>query len=941
VIGKTLALVILLSSWSASAIKPSWRYQVLRTPHFEIIYREDQKPLARRYALASEQAYDLLLPIFKEAPEKTYVILRDDTDDANGATNFLPYPNITLYPVLPAANESIANYGDWPLELMLHEYAHVLNIYPAHGFYRPLKYILGSIVRPNGVLPSWYLEGLAVDLESRLSDHGRLRAPETAAMARAFTLDGNIEQEDIARIGDGGLNIWPYGGRPYAYGGWWWDYAHRLKGADVISTWNQNFSRRLPFFLNGPIREQTTHGAPELFDLTKRSVAAHAEKEIETLRTAPISNGGDIEPANSIQEIFAVSPSGRRLAYVSQLFYRGGELRVKTRASSGQPWKDIRGERVLKLTDGLRIHWINDDEFVFDQVDLTNPWVNYRDLYVYDMSKRKLTRLTFEARAQEPAPSPDGSTIAFIQNDGGRTKLSILDRQSGKIKTLVNGTLNHRLGSPEYLNSDELLFTLRQITGKQQIYSFNFKSKSVQPWNRTLFSAESLKLTKQGLLALDSGTRARNVYKVTPKSHEALSNTLTDIVHADYDPEAGALVVSEMTGQGRKLKTYPFAVYQPPRLPAADLPPPPKSQVTSVKTEEESFQPISYLWPRYWFPFIYQADAGYIFQATSSINDPIGRNAYSLLASYDTISKRMSYGFDYVNHSFVVDINPSFAHAQSYLGASGYTVTSDTAALTFASHWPMNSRFQTWRLGGLYAKSESAITTKRIGPAVDYQFSNLGSSTRQWFSWQAELSHQQFLEQTGYLAYGRSYASLGGLAELGGNHRLHFETRAAVAPDLPFGYILDLGDRSLGGIYTVNLVNSNFLLRGYPSGEFTGRKITNANLEYLFPIQTIGQGYGTFPLFFQDVDLVLFTDALSVDGAAYDGKARLYRRRRLSQYSVGSGGEVRLNTMAGYHLPVNFTVGIYYGADTRFGGGFSTFISMGFGELGPIKDKRR
>ena len=64
----------------AGELDSSWRFRVLQSPHFEIIFREDHKELAKRYILAAEQAHELLFPIFKEGPSHTIIFLRDDTD---------------------------------------------------------------------------------------------------------------------------------------------------------------------------------------------------------------------------------------------------------------------------------------------------------------------------------------------------------------------------------------------------------------------------------------------------------------------------------------------------------------------------------------------------------------------------------------------------------------------------------------------------------------------------------------------------------------------------------------------------------------------------------------------------------------------------------------------------------------------------------------------
>ena len=148
-----------------------------------------------------------------------------------------------------------------------------------------------------------------------------------------------------------------------------------------------------------------------------------------------------------------------------------------------------------------------------------------------------------------------------------------------------------------------------------------------------------------------------------------------------------------------------------------------------------------------------------------------------------------------------------------------------------------------------------------------------------------------------------------------------------------------VGDRNVGGNYLVNLANSQFLLRGYPSGTFVGRKIVSSNLEWVMPASELTRGFGTFPLFLRNFELALFADAMAVDGAAYSTQFKGYFRSHLREYYTGAGGEVRLNTSVAYHVPLAFTFGLYYGLKDEYGGGLTPFVGVGLGSLSAISKK--
>jgi hypothetical protein len=932
-----LSLFLLtLFAFKAQALEPAWKLRTLNSPHFEIIYREEQKELARRYIMGAEQAREVLKPVFSEMPEKTIIFLKDDTDSSNGLATFIPYPHITVYPVLPTSLDSVDDYGDWVFEMVLHEYTHILNMYPAHGLYVPFTYIFGTIVRPNAVLPRWWLEGLAVNLESALSTHGRLKASETQAAARALALEDRFKGEDVARINQTDLKTWPYGARPYLYGAWWWDQVRREKGLPVIEAWNQNFSRRLPFFLEGPVYEQTSKTPGEFLKHTFDGLEEQGKKQIEAIKQAGSETATSVAEPRGEQLEFAISPSGQKLVYWLSVPESGSEARLKERpAGSTESFDKIPSRRLFKSVGSVRVQWLDENRFVYDQTDIQYPHTSFRDLYIYNLETGRRERLTTRARAQEPAPSPKATRIAFIQNEGGKNSLMLMEMKDRKISPLVRGNFSQRLSWPGFLNEDEILFVVRQKSGSEKLKVVNVNTMKVSAFTEDLNDAQNPQVTAAGVFVTDAKTHVRNVYQVQDGRVKARSNTLTDIQTVDWDPLRQEILFSELTGEGRRLKALPLKDFNPPTLEQPKWNAPPKASITKVKIEEGSYQPIEYLIPRYWMPFAYQVEDGMLFQGTTQVQDPAGRNAYALQASFDTITHKPSYGASYINSSTPVDIGLNYAKSVNYLGASGIEVDSTAAGADFT--YPF-SRFMQGSVGGIFRDTERGrFAYKRMGPEVWWRYSRLDNPLNERFGYHAELSHQEYTEQSGYISYGRSYAYLAAQARTFGNQRLFIQARGALAPKLPARSVLTLGEPNVGGNYLVNLANSQFLLRGYPSGAFMGRKILSGNLEYSFPLTDLDRGFGTFPLFLRGLEFAVFGDVLAADGAAFDVEREAYATTRLSENYMGTGGEFRLNTTSFYHLPVSLTVGLYYGFNERFGGGLATFVGFGLGGLNPLE----
>ena len=218
-----LILQILVVPSAHGSTDPSTKWMTLKTAHFDLIYDSAQYKQALRFAEYAETAFTDLVPIFKEYPKKTVIWLNNTTDISNGMATAFPYPAITILPVTPTSAQSVGEYGHWGQELLTHEYTHILQFEPQHGLMGMLRWIFGSIVVPNGVLPRWWLEGMAVETESQLSNGGRLRSIQQQAVLRALASDHRLEAEDISRINEVVIPDWMGGGRPYLYGSLMWN----------------------------------------------------------------------------------------------------------------------------------------------------------------------------------------------------------------------------------------------------------------------------------------------------------------------------------------------------------------------------------------------------------------------------------------------------------------------------------------------------------------------------------------------------------------------------------------------------------------------------------------------------------------------------------------------------------------------------------------------
>src|SRR4030095_1575787 len=128
------------------------------------------------------------------------------------------YNFINAYGAPPDGMDELSDFDDFVKLLITHEFTHVvhldtiLNCCP-----RLVDSVLVKISDPNLSQPPWFIEGLAVLMESRHTTAGRLRSTFYDMHLRVPFLEGRVLDLDKVSVGYGAL-VYPGGSVPYLYG---------------------------------------------------------------------------------------------------------------------------------------------------------------------------------------------------------------------------------------------------------------------------------------------------------------------------------------------------------------------------------------------------------------------------------------------------------------------------------------------------------------------------------------------------------------------------------------------------------------------------------------------------------------------------------------------------------------------------------------------------
>lgn len=178
----------------------SIRWSELKTEYFRVVFPDNYYQKAQKFAQYLDTSYYACRFDLCSKPLKTDIVLHPHSSISNAVVSWAPY-RLDIYPIPPQGSYA----QDWFKQLSVHETRHIVQTSRLHhGFGNVLRFVFGQQITAAllGVfVPTWFLEGDAVAVETAMSNSGRGRDALFSVGMRSQLLEKGFYDYDKAYFG--------------------------------------------------------------------------------------------------------------------------------------------------------------------------------------------------------------------------------------------------------------------------------------------------------------------------------------------------------------------------------------------------------------------------------------------------------------------------------------------------------------------------------------------------------------------------------------------------------------------------------------------------------------------------------------------------------------------------------------------------------------------
>jgi len=446
------------------------KWSKFRSPHYTVIHPEGIDSLAQDFARKLEHYYPYMGLALDHRHSHMPVVIHNESSFSNGVFAWAP-KRLEIF-TNPDPN---GYYQDWLTQLALHEGRHAVQIDKLNqGFTKGLYYLGGeqAVGAMAIFLPYWYLEGDAVDSETRLSATGRGRQPSFEMGIKAQLLEaGKLWSFSKATMG----SYKNYIPNHYQLGYLMVRHGRRTYG-DKFWIDFQQYAARKPFLLNPTWFSMKKYGFSTKKQFYKEALNFYQDHWQSNAKERQYTHLTD----------WSAERKGHYTSYTFPHQHSNSNL-VTLKTGMDQIPEFVLIEKAGQERRLFRPGFLNsgrvsysESKIVWDEFIPDTRWSNrnYSIIRSYDLSTGLVSSLGKRTRYFSPAISGDGQKIVAVEQTEKQVfNLTIL-RMDGSKEKVIPSPGGRFLQQPCWMDQDSALVVLISLEAGKSLYRYSLQSES-------------------------------------------------------------------------------------------------------------------------------------------------------------------------------------------------------------------------------------------------------------------------------------------------------------------------------------------------------------------------------------------------------------------------------------------------------------------------------
>ena len=535
------------------------KWNQINTDRVQVIFPKGLEVQGQRVANVVHYLYDNELESVGELRTKVSILLQNQTNVSNGFVTVGPFRS-EFYMTPPQFDQAT----DWVDLLAIHEYRHVQQYANTQrGITKLVKNVLGSWAWGGlfgTVLPRWYFEGDAVDMETQLSATGRGRQPAFNMQYRSL-----IQEEkyyNYEKAGAGSLKDFVPSWYPLGY--YMTTYGKEQFGNDIWAKVVDESVRYKGLFFpfSNSLKRHT--------GLSTKSLYSVVRNELDSLwNNFPVSDFDGLPTPTTINN----TNKKTVIHYNNPQFIVGNQMIVQKGG-----YNQINGYYLLDKFGGETK--ITEPGILLDrtmapfsaaknlicwaELSFHPRWrnKNYSIIRVFNVDTKKKFKISSKSRLFAPALSPDAKKIVALEvSESLANQLVIMNAQSGEVIQKIPNPENTFYHYPKWTVDGTQIIAIAKIKERQILQLIDPTNGVVSNLLPPTVHQLSQPFPFGDFIFFSAAFGASNniyAYHLKEKTLFQVTNSNIGAFQPAVDLEGAKIVYSEFSSEGYNVKSIPF-----------------------------------------------------------------------------------------------------------------------------------------------------------------------------------------------------------------------------------------------------------------------------------------------------------------------------------------------------------------------------------------------